>query len=601
MVVLLAAVVVSIWLPSMIERHAVQESATASQWVAHSADVRATMFELLLNVRIIESAALTAYAGVETIDATKTLIEYHRKRVSALFDQVRRMTLDNAEQQNRIGGLESIIEGRLRLFDDVLARVDAGKREAAKQDLDQAQLLFPFRSAAQEIIDAEAALFDVREKRAKTTHAKAQRISVGATIAQLLLLGLLIFASEHQVRRRLQAEQSTRRAVLRAQRVVQTVPEPIAVLDSELRLIMTNASFAELYAGGEAAARAAEGGADALNLLDAVPLDEVGEDAWTDPALLQRLRDVVARDRELWDYELAQRTVDGQERIVVINACPMQLPEHDGEAILMTISDMTARKRAEQRVNELNRDLENRIEEVSEINRELESFSYSVSHDLRAPLRHIAGFSSKLAARINSDDSTALHYLDVMGDSARRMSALIEGLLTYSRLGRHAMRVHPVDMQALVMEVRNTLATGLQGRHMEWAIGTLPSAMADENMLRQVWQNLIENAIKYSAGAENARIEIRGEHSDNGECVYSVADNGAGFDMEYAANLFGVFQRMHKASEYAGTGIGLANVRRIITRHGGRIWADAAVGKGATFHFSLPAAARIVMKDEKQA
>jgi light-regulated signal transduction histidine kinase (bacteriophytochrome) len=294
----------------------------------------------------------------------------------------------------------------------------------------------------------------------------------------------------------------------------------------------------------------------------------------------------------LWDYELAQRTADGVDRTVVINARVMNLPERDADAILLTVNDVTARKRSEEQVAQLNADLQTRIDEVSEINRELEAFSYSVSHDLRAPLRHIAGFSDKLAARLDGTDETANHYLNVMGESARRMSQLIEGLLAYSRLGRHAMRIQPVDMNALVEDLRHTLLVPA-GRRMEWSIAPLPEVAADEHMMRQVWQNLLENAIKYTANADPARITVEGQRTERGECAYRVADNGAGFDMEYAANLFGVFQRMHKASEFPGTGIGLANVRRIITRHGGRIWAEAAVGEGATFHFSLPATASV--------
>ncbi len=601
MVALIVAVVAGISLPFVIEWRAAEESDTASEWLAHTAEVRATMYRALLSVRTSENATLNAYAGVENPAMTRQLVQNERGKLDGFLDRTRQLTVDNAEQQNRIGALQSIVEGRLRLMDDALEHLAENRRDAAQQDLKQASLLFTYDSAAQEIIDAETELMGVRQRHARASHERAQHISIGATIAQLVLLGLLILVSEQQVRRRMQAEQSTRRAVLRAQRVVQTVREPIAVLDHNLRLILTNASFAELYAGGEAAAKAAEDGADALNPLDSVPLDAVGGDAWTDPALLQRLRDVAARDRELWDYELEQRMVDGQQRIVVVNACTMSLPEQSTDAILMTVSDVTARKRTEQHITELNRDLENRIEEVSEINRELEAFSYSVSHDLRAPLRHISGFSSKLAARIDPGDEKSLHYLHIMGDAARRMSMLIEGLLTYSRLGRHAMRFQPVDMNALVTEVRRTLEDGLQGRSVEWVIEALPSVMGDENMLRQVWQNLIDNAIKYTAGTENARIEVCGERSGNGEMVYSVIDNGVGFDMEYADNLFGVFQRMHKASEYPGSGIGLANVRRIITRHGGRIWADAAPGKGATFHFSLPAAASIATANGNQA
>ena len=592
MALLMAAVVASIWLPAMVGRHAMRESITASQWVAHSADVRSTIFELLLSARSIQSAAWVAYAGVENVADTERIFRTQQEQLDDAFERLRRLSKDNAEQLGRIGGLQSVIDGRLQHYEGALRALEEGNRPAALDILVQGQVLFPFSGTAQEIVDVEADLFREREKAAESSRQRARWISFGATVAQLLLLGVLIVLSEQQVRRRLQAEQSAQRAVARAQRILQTVREPIAVLDAELRLIMANTSFAQLYAGGEDAANATEDGVDSGDSSDARPLTAVGDGAWTDPALLQRLRDVAARDRELWDFELAQRTADGVDRIVVINACGMSLPEHEADAILLTVSDVTARKRSEEQVAQLNSDLERRIEEVSEINRELEAFSYSVSHDLRAPLRHIAGFSDKLAARLDGRDETANHYLEVMGEAARRMSQLIEGLLAYSRLGRHAMRLQPVDMGALVEDLRRTL-TVPGGRRIEWSIAPLPDVVADEHMMRQVWQNLIENAIKYTANVDPARITIEGRRTERGESVYSVADNGAGFDMEYAANLFGVFQRMHKASEFPGTGIGLANVRRIITRHGGRVWAEAAIDEGATFHFSLPATASV--------
>jgi signal transduction histidine kinase/CHASE3 domain sensor protein len=586
-----AAVVASIWLPAMVGRNAMQESIVASQWVAHSADVRSTMLELLLEARTMQGSVWIAYAGVESVADTERVFRTREKTLVDAFQRLRRLCEDNPDQLGRIGGLQSVVDGRVAHFKDALAALASDDRKAARDILVQGQVLFPYANTAQQIIDVEAKLYDERERTAAASRERGRWISFGATALQLLLLAFLIALSEQQMHRRLQAEQSSRRAVASAQRVLQSVREPIAVLDRELRLIMANAAFAELYGGGEPAASAAEQGMDAGDSLATRALASIGEDAWSDPALLQRLRDVAARDRELWDYELAQRTADGVDRTVVINACSMTLPEPEGSAILLTVSDVTARKRNEEQVERLNRDLAARVEEVSDINRELEAFSYSVSHDLRAPLRHIAGFSDKLAMRLDGKDETANHYLEVMGESARRMSGLIEGLLVYSRLGRHAMRMQPIDMERLVREVRRSLATRDDGPPIEWTIGPLPPALGDENMLRQVWQNLLDNAIKYTARADPARITVQGRISSAGECVYSVADNGAGFDMEYAANLFGVFQRMHKASEFPGTGIGLANVRRIITRHRGRVWAEAAVGEGATFHFTLPATA----------
>jgi PAS domain S-box-containing protein len=353
----------------------------------------------------------------------------------------------------------------------------------------------------------------------------------------------------------------------------------MAVLDANLDMLMVNAAFVEMY-GGTATPDGRQ------------PLEQAGDGAWSDSALLQRLTDVIARDRELWDYDLAQTTADGVERHMMVNARRMELPEGDTPALLLSVSDVTARTLAEQQISELNRQLEGKIEQVSDINRELEAFSYSVSHDLRAPLRHIAGFSDKLGRHLGDGiDDKAAHYLDVIGDAARRMAQLIDDLLVYSRLGRGALRLQPVDMQSLADQARALVMSEAGDRFIEWRMAPLPVVVGDENMLRTVWQNLLGNAIKYTGQRERALIEIGVERSSRGEYIFTVKDNGAGFDMQYAEKLFGVFQRMHKASEFRGSGIGLANVRRIVSRHGGRTWAEAEPGKGASFHFSLPASA----------
>ena len=173
------------------------------------------------------------------------------------------------------------------------------------------------------------------------------------------------------------------------------------------------------------------------------------------------------------------------------------------------------------------------------------------------------------------------------------MSALIDDLLVYSRLGRSAMRLQAVDIQSMVEETRAMLDADVAGEHpghvVQWRIGPMPILVADENMLRQVWHNLMGNAVKYSARSEPARIEVEHRRNADGDHHFTVRDNGAGFDMQYAGKLFGVFQRLHAASEFSGTGIGLASVKRVVTRHNGSVWAEAAPGEGATFHFTLPA------------
>jgi light-regulated signal transduction histidine kinase (bacteriophytochrome) len=244
----------------------------------------------------------------------------------------------------------------------------------------------------------------------------------------------------------------------------------------------------------------------------------------------------------------------------------------------------------EQKVNELNRQLEGKVEQISDVNRELEAFSYSVSHDLRAPLRHISGFAGKLEAQLGDQaDDRVRHYIDVISSSSRRMAQLIDDLLVFSRLGRGALRLQPVDMQSLVEEARALVETDERDRRIEWSIAPLPIVVGDENMLRTVWQNLLGNAVKYTGNREVAQINVEVERTANGDYEFAVRDNGAGFDMQYASKLFGVFQRLHRASEFPGNGIGLANVRRIIARHGGRTWAEGETDRGAIFYFSLPA------------
>ncbi len=229
-----------------------------------------------------------------------------------------------------------------------------------------------------------------------------------------------------------------------------------------------------------------------------------------------------------------------------------------------------------------------RTAEVEAANRELEAFSYSVSHDLRAPLRHIAGFAEMLAEGCSSALSAAgLRYLGVISDSVKQMGRLIDDLLLFSQMGRVEMRQTRVSMAELVKQALQELAGDANGRNIKWDIQSLPDVSGDFSMLKQVWANLLSNAIKYTRPRDLAKIEI-GSRRENGELEFHVRDNGAGFDMKYAEKLFGVFQRLHRAEEFEGTGVGLANVRRIVARHGGRTWAQAKVDEGATFYFTLP-------------
>ena len=262
--------------------------------------------------------------------------------------------------------------------------------------------------------------------------------------------------------------------------------------------------------------------------------------------------------------------------------------------------DITEQKRAEaalrdseQALRHLNEDLERRVAErtgeLEEANRELESFSYSVSHDLRAPLRHITGFAQLLERRAKGVlDEVSLGYLKTISDAAKEGGKLVDDLLAFSRMGRAEMRLVSVPLAEVLSEVQRELAPEYASRAIDWKIGTLPRVQADPSLLRLAVKNLVANAIKYTRGRDEAHIEIDAR-IEEGDVHVWVRDDGVGFDMQYVDKLFGVFQRLHTVEEFEGTGIGLANVRRIINRHGGRVWAEGQVGAGATFHFTLPA------------
>lgn len=259
--------------------------------------------------------------------------------------------------------------------------------------------------------------------------------------------------------------------------------------------------------------------------------------------------------------------------------------------VYATARDVTETKRIEAELAAHRRHLEEMVDartaELANANKELEAFAYSVSHDLRAPLRAVDGFSQILVEDYGGKlDAEGQHVVSVIRDSARKMGQMIDDILAFSRAGRLEFKQQAVDMGALARATWEELTPARGGRSISLVLNDLPAAHGDPAMLSRVWQNLLDNAIKYTGRKPDARIEVSASAAD-GEMIYCVRDNGVGFDMAYVDKLWGVFQRLHGA-EFPGSGIGLAIVKRIITRHGGRVWAEGKVGEGAAFYFTLP-------------
>jgi PAS domain S-box-containing protein len=293
------------------------------------------------------------------------------------------------------------------------------------------------------------------------------------------------------------------------------------------------------------------------------------------------------------NYERRFRRRDGETVWTHASATPIFDAAHGFRGSFAMLTDTTERKRAEEALRKLNQELEQRVADRTAqfevVNKELEAFAYSVSHDLRAPLRHVNGFLELLGKQLTSTlDERGRYFLENATRAATRMGTLIDDLLSFSRMGRQAMLKEEVDLATLARETIAELDPETRGRIVHWRIGALPVVRGDRAMLRLVLVNLISNALKFTRPRSEAEIELAVDPGPSGEQVISVRDNGVGFDAAYANRLFEVFQRLHRSEDFEGEGIGLANVRRVIARHGGRTWAEGKVGGGATFSFSLP-------------
>jgi PAS domain S-box-containing protein len=390
---------------------------------------------------------------------------------------------------------------------------------------------------------------------------------------------------EAEIAERKQAEDSLRKSEERYHSLIEKVQTAIVVHDGQGRIMTGNPMAQRLL------------GLSEDQLLGRELIDPEWHFLRTDGSLLpveeypvsmvldtgQPLRNYMAgihqpdRDNVIWVMVNAEPEIDDAGKIA---------------RIIASFIDITEQKQAEEEIRRLNLDLEKRVADrtaqLEATNKELKAFAYTVSHDLRAPLRHIEGFIQLLNETSgNKLDSQSLKYISIITDSTRKMGELINDLLSFSRMGRQEMNFIEVDLDALTHDVIKGLAPDLEGRKIQWQIEEMPVVNGDSSMLRVVMTNLLANAVKFTRPKEEAVIETGFERRE-GETVVFVRDNGVGFDQKNEDKIFDVFQRSHRVDDFEGTGVGLAIVQRIIHRHGGRVWAEGETGLGAVFYFTLP-------------
>jgi PAS domain S-box-containing protein len=491
---------------------------------------------------------------------------------------LRSLVVDNPSQAARLDDLDPLYQRWLGLVAESFSLQNDGQSGAARAIFSGAGgklLLDQITAILGQMSEEESQLHQDRSVEA------AQRSQL--TLATFLFLIGAMLAMLVYGYRRIRADLSRRRdyeRLLAAERkllrtVIDTVPDTIYVKDSALRFLLINRAQAAL--SGAASPEDAIGKRDE----DYFPAEMVRSYAADEQS-------IIATGQPLVNHEEQLRGADGELHFMLTTKVPVRSSSGEIIQIVGISHDITARKKTEMEVEALNQSLRARTVELETANGELEAFSYSVSHDLRAPLRAVDGFTRILLEDYAHEFSPeAMRYLQKVRGNSQRMGELIDDLLHFSRLSRQALHKRTVRPAELVQQILDEeLRTEHESRPVEISIQPMPVCEADPGLLRQAYANLLGNAIKFTSKSATPRIEVGAEQLD-GEVVYFVKDNGAGFDPKYKDKLFGVFQRLHRPEDYEGTGVGLAIVHRVVTRHGGRIWADGAVNQGASFYFTL--------------
>jgi signal transduction histidine kinase len=530
---------------------------------------------------------------------------------------LRHLTADNLSQQRRLDVLEPRVRTALEFAESIIAkRRKLGAYPGGSDALEIERLVVAVRATTQDMHAEETRLLSQRSQRAAAGQRSTRIIAVAGLFLEIGLwsLAFLVVIREiavsacarsqlNNLNTELEQRVKERTASL-ARRAEELASSQVAL---ETQTLMLQSVLDGMGEGLIAADR--EGHFliwnDSAKKLMGRDASDLPTEQWTPhykvflpdgitPCPPDRLPLVRALHGESVQVELMVEHPDRANRVCLeVTARPLKDNQGNLRGGVAVLRDITERKNAEREIQALNQTLETRvIERTAELkvaNKELEAFTYSVSHDLRAPIRHISGFAKILVEKFRPSLPAEAHeHLQLIVQAAHRMGQMVDEMLKLARLGRQPLTVKVTGLSSLVEDVITLLAPETEGRQVEWKIGQLPFVECDPILMPQVFQNLISNALKYSRPRSPAVIEI-GQTEKEGETVIFVKDNGVGFDMRYSDKLFGVFQRLHVAEEFEGTGIGLATVERIIKKHGGRVWVEAELDRGATFFFTLGA------------
>ncbi|MBT1706478.1 CHASE3 domain-containing protein [Chryseosolibacter indicus] len=534
---------------------------STTQWVIHTHEVLFVSERILTLAENIE----VGQRGYSLTGRTEFLEAYNKgkEEIEKQVSHLQQLTSDNASQQQRIGSLQNDVRHLLSFASEVIEVRDRSFEEALKLNASfrGKQILDSIRKGVAQIQGEENRLLKARTL---NNHDQIEKFNISfeslLIIIALVLLSLF-YAINANIKSRIRTEEELRKASHEINDLYDNVPCGYHSINVDGVFVNINNTLLKWLGFNSK-----EEVIGKLNFRDVLTKESVNEFNKLFPAYIEK--------GYLHDIEFTLKRKD--DTLLPVISSSLAIYDQQGNFVKSRSStfDNTERKIAETKIKNLNN--------------ELEAFTYSVSHDLRAPLRSIDGYARILHEDYhNKLDAEGVRVIQVIINNAKRMGQLIDDLLDFSRVGRKEIALAYIDMTVLVKSIVKDLLEQEKRDNVEVILNPLISSNVDVDMIRQVWINLVANALKYTSKTEKARIEISSTDQKDGVC-YKISDNGVGFDMQYVDKLFGVFQRLHRMQDFAGTGVGLAIVKRIVTRHKGRIWAEGKLNEGATFYFIIP-------------